>query len=100
MSFVVRSFNGRAIGCFNQTERRRARLVEPVGKKLDPVLILNRQILVMGVRDRVSRCSLDIMAVHVDGHKSCSNRLLMANFRGIRAGAQSAIRRSLSVWNL
>ena len=68
--FIVRALDGFAIRRLDQAERRAAHFVEPVGEKLDVVFILERQILLVRVRDRVPGRAFDVMAVHVHRHIS------------------------------
>jgi hypothetical protein len=68
MSFVVSALDSFSIRRFDETKGRRAHLIEPVGQKLDVVLVLERKIFLVRARNSVSSCAFDVMAIHIDRH--------------------------------
>jgi hypothetical protein len=68
------SFNGFPIRRLNETKRRGAHFVKPVGYKFDMIFILKREILLVCIRHSVTRSSLYVMAIHVNRHGLISLR--------------------------
>lgn len=65
MSFVVSALDRFSIRRVDETKGRRAHLIEPVGPKLDVVLILERKIFLVRARNRMSSCAFDVMVIHI-----------------------------------
>lgn len=68
MSFVVSALDRFSIRRVDEAKGRRAHLIEPVGQKLDVVVILERKIFLVRARNRMSSCAFDVMAIHIDRH--------------------------------
>jgi hypothetical protein len=69
MSFVVSALDRFSIRRVDETKgRRAAHLIEPVGQKLDVVLILERKNFLVRARNRMSSCAFDVMVIHIDKH--------------------------------
>ena len=68
MRFVVRALDRIPIRRLDEAKRGTAHFIEPVGEKLDVVFILQRQILLVRIRDGMSSRAFDVVAIHVHWH--------------------------------
>ena len=70
VGLVMSAFDRLAVRRLDETKRRAAYVIEPVGQKLYVILVLDREILLVRVRDGMARCSFDVVAIHINRHSS------------------------------